>query len=199
MVENLEGEIWKPVVGYEGLYEVSNFARVKSLKSGRYNNIVALRKPVVQKNGYVSLYLSKNKEKKCFYLHRLVYDAFYGNLPKWDSHAKGKDRLEINHKDENPLNNRLENLELVTCYQNNNYGSHNKKIGLSRERKVYQYTLEKVLVRTWRTPKECAEHGFNQGAIAACCKSVFGHKKNKNKYKGFIWSYTPLDKVEESV
>lgn len=187
MVENLEGEIWKPVVGYEGLYEVSNFARVKSLKSGRYGNTVALRKPVVQKNGYVALFLSKNKEKKCFYLHRLVYDAFYENLPKWNSHAKGKDRFEINHKDENPLNNSLDNLELVTCTENNNYGSHNKKSAASREKKVYQYTKYGVLVKTFDSTKKSTFEGFNQSAVSACCRG------DRKTHKKFIWSYIPLE------
>lgn len=182
MVQDLENEIWKPVKGYEWKYEISNLGRVKSLFTG------LLLKPARQSNGYYSLFLSKNGKKKSFYLHRLVYEAFHGSIPKWEATAKGDERLEINHKDEDPSNNCLDNLELVTCRQNNNYGTHNERSGKNREKKVYQYNSDYELVGIWDSTKKSVSGGFNQGAVSACCRG------KKLKYKGFIWSFIPLEK-----
>ena len=89
--------MWKNIKGYEGLYQVSNYGRVKSLhKNGKIIN------GYIDGKGYMHVALSKNGKKKWFRMHRLVAQAFipnHDNLPI------------INHKDENKLNNRVDNLE----------------------------------------------------------------------------------------
>jgi hypothetical protein len=105
-------EIWKPVVGFEGLYEVSNLGRVKSLKFGKEK----IMKPRI-KNNYVVLVLRKNNKQKHFNVSRLVLISFIG---------EDKERKECDHIDRNPRNNKLNNLRWVTrsenCSNRNNYG-----------------------------------------------------------------------------
>ena len=109
-------EIWKNIAGYEGLYEVSSFGRVRSLRFGK----TKILKPGKNKKGYLRVSLCKNGKQKTFFVHRLVAQAFLENpqnLPQ------------INHKDENKQNNRLENLEWCSCDYNNNYGTRNERAG----------------------------------------------------------------------
>ena len=96
-------EIWKPVKGFEGLYEVSNLGRVFHLPTSRY------KIPSITKNGYYYVALWKNNKHKHWLLHRLLAIAFIANP---------KNKSEVNHKDCNKLNNSLENLEWVTHQEN---------------------------------------------------------------------------------
>lgn len=117
-------EIWKPVVGYEGLYEVSNLGRVRSVdryvRFGRWgdNGQTRLRKsqlisPKIDE-GYYRVNLNKDGHQKMFKVHRLVAMAFIPN----------PDNLPVvNHKDENRLNNCVNNLEWCTQQYNSVYGT----------------------------------------------------------------------------
>lgn len=198
-IENLEGEIWKPIVGYEGLYEVSNMGRVKSLHYWGGSRVSIMK---LKKNGrYVSLMLCKNGVHKMKLVHRLVYEAFIAPLPKHKRRGKGDDIYVINHIDENKHNNRLENLELVTHKQNINYGTARKRISEKQKnnklhsKTVYQYTLDYKLVKIWPSTEECGRNGYNEGHVAASCRNINGNIKGNNKYKGYLWSYVPL-KIE---
>lgn len=131
--------IWKQINGYEGLYEISNNGKVKSLS--RYAKCVSHNKPITRltsehlltptislrgKQGYPCVTLSKNGVYKRFLIHRLVAQAFIpnpNNLPC------------VNHKDENPLNNNVENLEWCTYAYNNCYGTRNKRISEAKKGK----------------------------------------------------------------
>ncbi len=123
-------EEWRPIKGYEGLYEVSNMGRVRSLDrvvKDRWGNnriregkIMSLNK---KKHGYfhVNLY-DKNSIRKTYAVHRLVAMTFIpnpNNLPQ------------INHKDENPGNNSVGNLEWCDSKYNNNYGGHYERVAKS--------------------------------------------------------------------
>ena len=108
-------EVWKPIKGYEGLYEVSNLGRVKSLPKKRINGTnfyiqkERILKPQLKTNRYLGVGLIKNKIHKNFLIHRLVAKAFIDNpynLPQ------------INHIDCNKLNNNADNLEWCTQKQN---------------------------------------------------------------------------------
>lgn len=114
-------EIWKPIKGYEGLYEISNKGRVKSL--ARYYKAFGYRKirieekimsPVESPQGYYQIGLSKEGAKKHVQIHRLVAQAFIPNPQNLPF---------INHKDENKKNNCIDNLEWCTPEYNVNYGS----------------------------------------------------------------------------
>ena len=136
-------EEWRPVVGYEGLYEVSNTGRVRSLdRYTKYRCSYRLHKgkvlsPAIKDNGYLIVRL----QKRMFYVHRLVAEAFIenpDNLP------------EVNHLDEDKTNNRVDNLEWCDHKYNMNYGTRNIRskdthikngywTGLSRDKYLKKY------------------------------------------------------------
>lgn len=110
-------EIWKPVVGYEGLYEVSNLGRVKSLpKVLPRGGIIPERIKAIQKlkTGYLEVTLFKNGNPKHLLVHRLVAIAFIERL---------RDKNTVNHIDEDKENNNSNNLEWVTQAENNIHGT----------------------------------------------------------------------------
>lgn len=108
----MEGlEIWLPIDNYVGLYEISNFGRVKSLPR-KMNNKVVKEKILNESygaNGYQKVSLANYGKMKTFLVHRLVALAFLGD----------KGHLQVNHKDLNPKNNHVSNLEWVTQSENN--------------------------------------------------------------------------------
>lgn len=160
-------EIWKPVPGYEGLYEVSNFGRVRSLF--RYKKIL---KPSPNWNGYTTAELWKGKRRKRISIHRLVATCFCDNP---------YNKPFVNHKDETRTNNRADNLEWVTHVENCNYGtaiarriahtdytnrhSHPNQIKAA-SKPVEQYTQDGKLIRRWNSAAECCrENGWTVSNI----------------------------------
>ncbi len=123
---NIE-EIWKDIKGYEGLYQVSNLGRVKSLdriilyKDGRkrFFEGVIIQQRASPTSKYLSVLLYKDTKVKRHRIHRLVAEAFIPNL-------EGKPQ--VGHKDEDYLNNNADNLEWVTAQENNNMPIHKIRI-----------------------------------------------------------------------
>jgi len=119
-MRGFENEIWKDVVGFEGLYEVSNFGRIKGLEkkcNGRwvghtFRRFERIMKQNILPCGYVHIGLKKNKKQYSKTIHSLVWDAFIGNPPKKES------TYQIDHIDGNKNNNRLDNLQLLTHREN---------------------------------------------------------------------------------
>ena len=105
-------EIWKDISGFEGFYEISSYGRVRSVKSGR---ILSTSK-CGGCRGYLSVCLSKNGKRYGKLVHRLVAEAF---IPEVEGLS------EVNHKDEDKTNNRVENLEWCDHKYNMNYGTRN--------------------------------------------------------------------------
>lgn len=104
----MKTEIWKDVVGYSGLYSVSDQGRVKSFQ--RNPDGVILRQ-MTNVYGYLKLTLSVNGELKNKTIHSLVTQSFIGECP---------DNLEISHKDGDRTNNKISNLEYITHKENIN-------------------------------------------------------------------------------
>lgn len=179
IINAMKKEIWKSVLGYFGLYEASNWGRIRSLDhwkdngKGGYIHKGRILKPGKKKNGYLYVRLSKNGITKNFYVHRLVYEAFNGAIP---------DGYEVNHINEIKTDNRYpENLNLLTPKENCNYGSRNKKLSSLFGFRLYQLTLDDELVKEWSSSREAGRHGFDQGHVVDCCN---GKRKT---HKGFKW------------
>lgn len=132
---NLPNEEWRDVVGYEGLYQVSNLGRIKSLD--RYveypNYIKRINGRIMSQQdnskGYLMVNLSLNGFTKKLYVHRLVAEAFIPNLAN---------KVEVNHIDLNKKNNIISNLEWCTKKENMRHAHEN---GAIKYTKVYQYSI----------------------------------------------------------
>lgn len=109
-------EIWKDIKGYEGLYQISNFGNVKSLPkcAGRSKRKEKLITAHLDKDGYLRVSLCKNNKVSYKGIHKLIAEAFIPNLNNYN---------QINHKDENKVNNNIDNLEWCDCKYNINYGT----------------------------------------------------------------------------
>lgn len=106
-------EVWKDIEDYEGLYQVSNFGRVKRVETGR------ILKYSKHPSGYILAHLSKNGIASHHRIHRLVAQAFISNYDN---------KSDVNHIDEDKTNNRASNLEWSTRKENTNHGTRNKRI-----------------------------------------------------------------------
>ena len=185
-----EFELWKDVKGFEGYYQVSTWARVRSLdrwvtyKDGRSrlckSFILPLRK---NRKGYLRANLSKNGKTKSAFVHKLVAEAFIPNplnLPV------------VNHKDEVKDNNYPYNLEWCTDDYNRHYGTAINRMQLSltnrkdRSKLVYKYDLQGNLIYKYMSMMSAERDGFIRGSIR------YSISKNK-PYKGYIWSYTEIN------
>ena len=169
-------EQWRTAVydgeTYEG-FEVSNLGRIKSLNY-RNTGKAELMTPSENTDGYFKVNLRKNGENKTCYVHRLVAQTFIPNP---------ENKTEINHIDEDKTNNRVDNLEWKWHKDNINHGTHNERSAKARSKPVLQFSLTGEFIREWESTMECGRNGFNQGAVAACCRGKL------LQYKGFLWMY----------
>lgn len=179
-------EIWKDVVGYEGLYQVSNLGRVRSLNFYRKKRIGVLRQKKLN-TGYMALDLYKDRMPRTLNVHRLVAIAFVEN----------KDGLPwVNHIDGNKQNNAASNLEWCTAKQNT---EHAKRTGLRKQsnvagmygihkktqKAVNQFTKDGEFVARWDSMLAAARSFHcTQRCISACAS---GRTKSS---MGFVWRFT---------
>lgn len=180
-------EIWKDIDGYEGLYQISSYGRVRSVerevvyKNGRKHFYKSqIIKPHITAWGYLQVGLHCEDNFKNGRIHRLVAEAFIpnpDNLPQ------------VNHKNEDKTDNRVENLEWCTAKYNTNYGTARQRMiekkinSTSRSKQVKQYTLDGQLVKSWESLHECQRNGYNHSHVSRCCRGIY------KQYKGFIWRY----------
>ena len=178
-------EIWVDVKDYEGIYQISNLGRIKTLPRIKRNfNINTkqleeimlpekIRKPQLTRYGYYRIGLTKNHKQIYYSVHRLVAEAFIPNpenLPQ------------INHKDENKLNNCVSNLEWCTARYNANYGTRNKRTGepqMKKIRCVETNTVYKSLSEASRVTE------INIGNLSSVCNGKVGYKTAG----GYHWEY----------
>lgn len=177
-------EIWRDIVGYEDLYQVSNFGNVRSLNyrnSGVPHNLLFKR----HRCGYAQILLAKDGERKMFLIHRLVASAFLDNPNNYQ---------QVNHKDENKRNNIASNLEWCDASHNVKYsiGLHPERDCGNRTKHPYKHDNLKIaqidadgnIVRFWGgTPEIRRDKRYNPSNIIQCC---LGKRKTAH---GFIWQY----------
>ena len=176
-------EEWRDVVGYEGLYQVSNTGKVKSLERTVWNKGKGCYRTVPERilkadkegSGYYQVWLSKDGKRGRYKVHRLVAQAFIpnpNNLP------------EVNHKDEDKANNCVENLEYCSRLYNANYGTGNKRRAEKHRKPVYSINKESGLITYWESAKEAERIlGINNSHICRCLKG------NLKSTGGFYWMY----------
>lgn len=166
----------KDINGYEGLYAITTTGRVWSYRNKKF------LKPGMGQSGYLHIGLNKNGVRKNFSIHRLVAEAFIEN-------TKGR-AAEVNHIDENKLNNRVSNLEWLTHEENVNYGTRNKRVREALGKPVYCIELDQV----FKSQKAAAEAlGVPPGCISACCR---GQTKTAGK-KHYSFRYATLDELDQ--
>lgn len=180
-------EAWKDVVGFEGLYKVSESGIVMSLGNGNSTNSETKKQRVIKAKlktrGYLQVKLSKDSKRAYISVHRIVAKAFIPNE---------QNKSEVNHIDGNKLNNHVSNLEWNTSSENQ---KHAFRMGLQKRtvgkespcaKAIIQLDKEGTIVKEWGGIKECCrETGFNSFGIIKCCKK---EKKYRTAY-GFKWEY----------
>ena len=173
----MKNEIWRDIKGYEGLYQISNLGRVKSLGRKSYSNVCLKDKilnPALEcKNGYKRVCLCKDGKEKRIKVHRLVAQAF---IPNPDN------KPIINHKDGNKLNNSVDNLEWISRSDN---VKHAYQIGLNRPSGGGHNKKAIRIVETgevYISQEDCAK-AIN-GSTAGVSMVINGKRKT-NIYKGY--------------
>lgn len=175
-------EVWRPVRDFEGLYEVSNLGVVRSLDR-MVRCKIGMRcmkgKVITQSiwGNYIGVCLWINQKGKHFYVHRLVAEAFVpnpNNLP------------EVNHKDENKMNNNADNLEWCTHGYNINYGTTLIKMSSSRGKAIEQLTIEGKHVATYRSARQAEKESngkFKNSVINRAARGIH------NVSYGYRWRF----------
>lgn len=185
----MENEVWKDVLGYEGLYQVSNLGRVKRLPYKLVGRTIGKKKEYIRnfpekimigsicENGYIRVTLSKDG-KSCYKnIHKLVADAFIPNPNNYPC---------INHKDETRTNNNINNLEWCSYSYNNTYGNAKKKFAESYSKNhstpVAMFSLCGEKINEFPSIKSAAKFvGGNECNIYRAAKKI-----RKTAY-GYIW------------
>ena len=176
-------EIWRDIEGYEGLYQVSNLGRVKSLsRRDRLNRVIQekILKPFFNRDGYLNVKLYKEGKRKQSKVHRLVAQAFISNPDN---------KSQVNHRDEDKTNNKVENLEWVTSKENNNYGTRNERMAKSLQnhkqtsKPIYGINIKTNERIEFPSTQEAGRNGFNHSNIVHCLKGRY------KTHKGYKWFY----------
>ncbi len=173
-------EVWKDVPNFEGLYRVSNTGKVKSFaKSNKYaTQPIHLLNPTINNNGYAQVTFYKDCKRSKFSVHRLVAELFIPN----------PDNLPcINHKDENKLNNSVDNLEWCTVAYNNAYGTARIRGIDKRSKPVEQLTYDGKVIAVYRSAKIASEIvGIEKNTITS---AILGNHQSE----GYYWRYSSVE------
>ena len=180
----MKEEIWKDIPNYIGYYQVSNMGRIRSVD--RYVKVNGktiflkgkVKKQYKTKKGYLTINLSKDGVTNTMFSHVVVLTSFV---------QRPKGLNQINHKDENKENNRLENLEYCNNVYNQNYGScsvNKSKSTINDKRKskqVIQFTKDGTFIKEFPSLREVERtFGFQHGHIRDACNeklhTAYGYK-----------------------
>lgn len=156
-------EIWKDVKDFKNIYQISNFGKIRNVKTNR------LLKPFKNTNGYYQINLWSKNKRKHILIHKLVAETFIPNPSKLPF---------INHKNENKLDNKVDNLEWCTAKYNCNYGTRNARLS----RPVICIELNKK----YKSIQEASQElNIQKAHISGCCLK----KRHYNTAGGYHWEY----------
>ena len=202
-LKNFFNEKWKDIKDYEGLYQISNYGRLKSFRQWVGNRYFKREKILFYdiQNGYYCIKLSNNKKTKYKYIHRLVAEAFVPKICE--------EKNIVDHLDANKLNNYYKNLDWVTTAENNrrarimglttfsketiekirqnsiknNNAQYLLPFAELRKRKIYQYDLSGNFLVFYDSIKDAKKIYGNNIHITDCCQG------KRNQAGGYIWRY----------
>lgn len=171
-MEKYENEIWKPIEGFNELYKISNkgnfYSSPRNTTKGGYNIWS------VTKQGYLEVSMCKNGKIFKKTIHRLVYETFVGPI---------SEGYVVHHKNHNKLDNRVENLELLTREEHN--------IIHSNAKTIKQYTKTMEYIAEYKTAADAERKtGVKKQNILSCCQGIANH----STAGGFVWKYKDADK-----
>ena len=183
-----DSEVWKDIVGYEGLYKVSDKGNIYSVEriSSQGNKCGGFTiKPTTTRGGYLQVQLYKNGIREHKYVHRIVAEAFIPNPNNYP---------EINHKDEDKTNNYMGNLEWCTRKYNVNFGTAIERAAQTQSKKVRAVNVETGEVLAFNSAEEAGNKGYSSGVVYKACSGVYKSGIGKligdgHLYKGHKWSY----------
>lgn len=166
-------EQWSPIKEYEGVYMISNKGGVKRIykkhPNGKHLN------PIVDRDGYLRVSLSKNNIKRSYLVHRLVAEAFIPNINNFPV---------INHKDENKQNNQVDNLEWCTVKYNTQYNNGIEK--RASKRRIPIKAIKDGQILYFKSIAEASEIlQVNHANVIGCLKGVYGRRT----CKGYEFEY----------
>lgn len=154
-------QIWVDVLGYQGLYKISNCGRIKNQKSNKILKPYVMQIQCKNKKYLIHrIRLSKNNKLKAFLVHRLVWVAFNGVIPQG---------YQIDHIDNNPQNNRLQNLQLLTASENN------------KKRFADNKNLGKQINKSKRKKIKCINNNIIYESISTAAEKLNLYSQNISK------------------
>lgn len=179
----MEQEVWKDVIGFEGLYQVSSLGKVKSV---RRNRLLCFHNT---SNGYYQVHFHRDGKATYEYVHRVVAKAFLPEpLPE---------QIEVNHKDENRHNNAASNLNWCTPSENRRWGNcqqkqHDAKARNGKTKPVAMLSQSGSVVAVF-PGLHAAERatGARRACISRCCRGTIATAK------GYVWKYITAQQAQK--
>lgn len=155
----------KDILNYEGLYAITSCGKVWSYRSQKF------LKPRKNNEGYLHVDLYKDGKRKSYLIHRLVAEVYIPNP---------ENKTDVNHKNEIPTDNYVNNLEWTTHKENMNYGNRNAKIAAKLSKPIYCVELNKVFPSTAEAGRQL---GISNSHISKCCRGIL------KTCGGYHWNY----------
>lgn len=186
-------EQWADIPGYEGLYQVSDMGRVRSLRNNTRikDKMYLIMKQKLDDKGYFRVNLYKNKSPKTFLVSRLVAQTFIPNPENMPM---------VGHNNDIKSDNRVTNLYWTNALENNHHNGKYDQFIKERNLKmnIIVDKLSKPVKGTnlstgdevyYKSTQDASRNGFDNGKISLCCRG------KRNSHKGYKWEYVNKEDV----